>query len=113
MHTEPLRPSFKASNKKKKFWSTEADTLFLSILARIVEIPKIYHYDASKQSRIKCDTSHKGLGAALEQELEPDMWVPTASTSIYILIRQNIISVRTNKNYLLLYGHMIYSVINS
>ena len=44
----------------------------------------MHHYDATKQCRIKCDASHKGLGAALEQELEPDKWVSVAFTSIFL-----------------------------
>ena len=44
----------------------------------------MYHYDASKQCRIKCDASHKELGAALEQELEPGKWVPIAFTSRFL-----------------------------
>ena len=44
----------------------------------------MYHYDASKRCRIKCDAGHKGLGAALEQEKEPDKWVPTALTSRFL-----------------------------
>ena len=33
----------------------------------IANIPNMYHYDASNQCRVKCDASHRGLGAALEQ----------------------------------------------
>ena len=34
---------------------------------------KFYHYDATKASRIKCDASHSGLGACLEQEVAPNV----------------------------------------
>ena len=44
----------------------------------------MHHYDASKQCRIEFDASHIGLRAALEQELEPDKWVPIAFTSRFL-----------------------------
>ena len=83
-HTEPLLPSLKADNKEKFIWSEEANKAFQKILELITSITKMHHYDASKQCRIKCDASHKGLGAALEQELEPDKWVPIAFTSRFL-----------------------------
>ena len=81
-HTEPLRPSLKADNKEKFIWSEEANNAFQKILELIANITKMHHYDASKQCRIKCDASHKGVGAALE--LEPGKWVPIASTSRFL-----------------------------
>ena len=83
-HTEPLRPSVKADNKEKFIWSEEANNAFQKILELIANITKMHHYDASKQCRIKCDAIHKGLGAALEQELVPDKWVPIAFTSRFL-----------------------------
>ena len=44
----------------------------------------MHHYDASKRCRIKCDAIHKGLGAALEQELEPDKRVSIAFPSRFL-----------------------------
>ena len=41
----------------------------------------MYHYDQSRNSRVKCDASHSGLGAALEQEIEKDVWVLIAFAS--------------------------------
>ena len=83
-HTEPLRPSLKADNKEKFFWNEEGNNAFIKTLELIANITKMHHYDATKQCRIKCDASHKGLGAALEQELEPDNWVPIAFTSRFL-----------------------------
>ena len=83
-HTEPLRPSLKADNKEKFIWSEEANNAFQKTLELIANITKMHHYDANKHCRIKCDASHKGLGAALEQELEPDKWVPIAFTSRFL-----------------------------
>ena len=33
---------------------------------------------------MKCDASHSGLGAALEQEIEKDVWVPIAFASRFL-----------------------------
>ena len=44
----------------------------------------MYHYDQSRNSRVKCDASHSGLGAALEQEKEEDVWVPIAFASRFL-----------------------------
>ena len=44
----------------------------------------MFHYDATKKSRIKCDASHKRLGAALEQEVEPRIWAPIAFTTRFL-----------------------------
>ena len=83
-HTETLRPSLKAENKEKFIWSEEANNAFQKIPELIANIPKMHNYDASKHCRIKCYTSHKGLGAALEQELERDKCVPIAFTSRFL-----------------------------
>ena len=83
-HTEPFRPSLKGDNKKKFIWSEEANNAFQKTLELIANITKMHHYDATKQCRIKCDASHKGFGAALGQELEPDKWVPIAFTSRFL-----------------------------
>ena len=44
----------------------------------------MFHYDSSKNSRVKCDASHNGLGAYLEQEIEPGVWAPTAFASRFL-----------------------------
>ena len=44
----------------------------------------MYHYDQGRNSRVKCDASHSGLGAALEQEIENDVWVPIAFASRFL-----------------------------
>ena len=50
----------------------------------IAKIPGLYHFDSSKGSRVKCDASHNGLGACLEQEIEPGVWAPTAFASRFL-----------------------------
>ena len=50
----------------------------------IAKIPSLYHFDSSKGSRVKCDASHNGLGACLEQEVEPGVLAPTAFASRFL-----------------------------
>ena len=50
----------------------------------LANIPNLFHYDSSKSSRVKCDPSHNGLGACLEQEIEPGVWAPTAFASRFL-----------------------------
>ena len=50
----------------------------------IAKIPNLYQFDSSKGSRVKCDASHYGLGACLEQEIEPGVWAPTAFASRFL-----------------------------
>ena len=81
LHSDQLRPSLKASNKSKFVWGDCQQTAFSNILQLIANITKMYHYDQNRNSRVKCDASHSGLGAALEQEIEKDVWVPIAFAS--------------------------------
>ena len=37
-----------------------------------------------QKSRVKCDASHNGLGACLEQEIEPGVWAPTVFASRFL-----------------------------
>ena len=51
-----------------------------------VEISKITekkHFDKQRNTRLKCDTSHTGLGAVLEQQY-PDGWFPIAYASRFL-----------------------------
>ena len=84
VHSDQLRPSLKASNKSKFVWGECQQTAFSNILQLITNITKMYHYDQSRNSRVKCDASHSGLGAALEQEIEKDVWVPIAFASRFL-----------------------------
>ena len=69
VHSDQLRPSSKASNKSKFLWGECQQTAFRKILQLIANITKMYHYDQGRNSRLKRDASHSGLGAALEQEV--------------------------------------------
>ena len=84
VHSDQLRPSLKASNKSKFVWGEGQQTAFRNILQLIANITKMYHYNQSRNSRVKYDASHSGLGAALEQEIEKDVWVPIAFASRFL-----------------------------
>ena len=47
----------------------------------VAKISSLYHFDSSKNSRVICDANQIGLGACLEQEIEPRVWAPTAFAS--------------------------------
>ena len=66
----------------------------------IAKIPSLYHFDLSKGLRVKCDASHNGLGACLEQEVEPGIWTPTAFASRF----PNNAEVKYSTNNWLLFG---------
>ena len=50
----------------------------------MAQIAKIHYYDQNKDTRVKCDASHTGLGATLEQKTEDNEWVPIAFASRYL-----------------------------
>ena len=79
----------KASNKSKFVWGECQQTAFSNILQLIANITKKYHYDQSRNSRVKCDASHSGLGAALEQEIEKNVWNPIAFASRFLNDQEN------------------------
>ena len=84
VYSDQLRPSLKASNKSKFVWGECQQTAFSNILQLIANIRKMYNYDQSRNSRVKCDASHSVLGAGLEQKIEKDVWVPIAFASRFL-----------------------------
>ena len=44
----------------------------------------MFQYDQNPNTRVKCYASHSVLGAALEQEVESDIWVPIAFASQFL-----------------------------
>ena len=80
-YTVAFTASLKAENKKSFLWGEEQIIAFQKILNLIANIPNLFLYDASKASRVKCDASHRGLGACLELEVEPNVWAPIAFAS--------------------------------
>ena len=61
VHSDQLRPSLKASNKSKFVWGEDKQSAFRNILQLIANITKMYHYDQSRNTRVKCDASHSGI----------------------------------------------------
>ena len=59
-YTVVFRASLKAENKKSFLWGEEQDHAFQKTLNVIANIPNLFHYNASKASRVKCDASHSG-----------------------------------------------------
>ena len=47
----------------------------------MARIAQINYYDPLKETRVKCDASHSGLGPTLEQSINGDDWVPIAFAS--------------------------------
>ena len=83
-YTVHFRESLRACNKQSFRWGEEQDNAFKSINNLLANIPNLFHYDSSKKFRLKCDASHNGLGACLEQEIEPGVWAPTAFASRFL-----------------------------
>ena len=83
-HTVHFRASLKACNKQSFLWNEDQNKAFHNIIKMIAKIPSLYHFDSSKGSRIKCGASHNGLGACLEQEVEPGIWAPTTFASRFL-----------------------------
>ena len=83
-YTVHFRESLKACNKQSFRWDEEQDNAFKSIINLVAKIPNLFHYDSSKKSRVKCDASHNGLGACLEQEIEQGVCAPTAFASRFL-----------------------------
>ena len=53
----------------KKFeWKEEHSEIIESIKTAVAKITKIHYYDPKLLNRVKCDASHSGLGASLEQQ---------------------------------------------
>ena len=50
-------------------------------MARIVQIN---YYDPLRDTRVKCEASHRDLGATLKQRTDEDEWVPIAFASRYL-----------------------------
>ena len=93
--TEKLRPLLREENEKKKLksvkiqekkfeWKEEHSEIFESIKTAVANITKIHYYDPSLDTRVKCDASHSGLGASLEQQNVEGEWIPIAIASRYL-----------------------------
>ena len=79
--SHPLRPLLRKSSKF--IWTTEHENCFQEIKTRIANATANSHYNAQLETRVKCDASRSGLGAALEQ-LTVDGWKPIAFASRFL-----------------------------
>ena len=69
----------------KKFeWDDQHSVVFEEIKKAKANIALLNYYDPSKQTRVKCDANHSGLGATLDQWSDQDEWVPIAFASRYL-----------------------------
>ena len=50
----------------------------------MANITKVHYYDETRETRVKCDASHDGLGATLEQQNDEGLWVPISFASRYL-----------------------------
>ena len=76
-----LRPLLK---KNTKFvWNTEHETHFQAIQNKVANATENLHYNPHLETRIKCDASRAGLGAALEQR-SPTGWHTVAFASRFL-----------------------------
>ena len=91
--TDKLRPLLRENKKKlknikvpvKKFvWGTEYTEIIEDIKKAVANIAKLNYYDPAKETRVKCDASHSGLGASLEKQTENNDWVPISFASRYL-----------------------------
>ena len=57
-------------------------TLIFEEIKKVVAwIAQNDYFDPLKETRVKCDASHSGPGATLEQKTDEDEWVPIAFAS--------------------------------
>ena len=77
----PLRPLLRKSTKY--IWTDEGTIHFNAIKIRIANHTDNTHYNPQLETRIKCDASRSGLGAALEQ-LTVKGWKPIFFASRFL-----------------------------
>ena len=63
----PLRPLLSTANKFNYHWSQEKSKEFKNILNAVKNITENRHFVSDRETRIVCDASREGIGAALEQ----------------------------------------------
>ena len=62
----------------------EHTVVFDAIKNAVAKITKLNYYDANRDTRVKCDASHDGLGATLEQQTDEGLWVPISFATRYL-----------------------------
>ena len=86
----PLRPLLKKSIKF--VLKDEHETHFKSIKNKVANVTENTHYNPHLETRIKCDASRAGLGAALEQR-SPTGWHTVAFASRFLISNEERYSV--------------------
>ena len=92
---DQLRPLLREENEKKKMknvklpvtkfkWGEQHSLIFEEIKKVVAKIAQILYYDPKKDTRVKSDASHSGLGATLEQKTDDNGWIPIAFASPYL-----------------------------
>ena len=77
----PLRPLLK--KKTTIIWNDELETHFQAIKNKVANATENTHYNPHLETRIKCDASRDGIGAALEQR-SPTGWHTVVSASRFL-----------------------------
>ena len=82
---DPIRPLLKKETitNNKVQWLDSHTTVLNKIKAEISKITEKKHFDKQRNTRLKCDASHTGLGAVLEQQY-PERWFPIAYASRFL-----------------------------
>ena len=63
-----MRPLLSSSSKFYYVWEQKHDKAFKTILTAVQNITENRHFVSNRETRIVCDASRDGIGAALEQE---------------------------------------------
>ena len=82
---DPIRPLRKKENitNNKVQWLDSHTTALNKIKAEISKITEKKHFDKQRNTRLKGDASHTGLGAVLEQQY-PEGWFPIMYASRFL-----------------------------
>ena len=65
-------------------WQEKHSVIFDEIKKAVANIAKINYYNPEKDTPVKCNANHSGLGATLEQKKEDGDWMPIAFASRYL-----------------------------
>ena len=79
--TTTIKNNTKSQNRLD--WKNHHTIAFEEIKRQIIIITQNKHFDINKETRVKCDISRKGLGAALEQK-HNSIWKPDAYASRFL-----------------------------
>ena len=79
-----FRESLKLCYKRKFVWNEPQETVLQKLLDLLAEITNLFHYHQAKKTRVKCDATHSGLGACMEQETDAGLWVLISFASRFL-----------------------------